>query len=65
MCAWDTCERDAFEMYKVRTNDAAPGYPPSYYDYIFCSDSHKGYWLNNMRPGNNNNLPAGYRRRIM
>jgi hypothetical protein len=59
MCSWDTCERDGFENYKVRTNEAAPGREPKYITYIFCSEQHKQYWINNIRPGSNNNLPAG------
>jgi hypothetical protein len=59
MCAWDTCERDAYENYKVRTNTAAPGYQPRYMNYTFCSETHKQFWINNMRPGSNNNLPPG------
>lgn len=65
MCAWDTCEKDGYELYKVRTNDAAPGYEPKYYSYIFCCERHKMYWLNNTRPGSNNNLPSGYKRSIL
>ncbi len=65
MCAWDTCERDGYEMYKIRENDAASGHTPRWYNYVFCTERHKQYWINNMRPGNNNNLPAGYRRSII
>lgn len=61
MCAWDTCERDGFENYKIRVNTAAPGYPVRYMNYTFCSERHKQYWLGNLRPGSNNNLPAGWK----
>jgi hypothetical protein len=59
MCAWDTCERDAYENYKVRTNTAGPGYEPRYMNYTFCCETHKQFWLANVRPGSNNNLPPG------
>jgi hypothetical protein len=65
MCAWDTCERDSFENYKVRVNNAKPGYPPRYMNYTFCSETHKQYWINNARPGSNNNLPPGTNRRYL
>jgi hypothetical protein len=65
MCAWDTCERDAFENYKVRINNANPGQEPRYMNYTFCCETHKQYWINNTRPGNNNNLPPGTTRRYL
>lgn len=65
MCAWDTCERDGYETHKVVQNEAAEGYPARYITFVFCSERHKQFWINNMRPGNNNNLPAGYRRSIL
>lgn len=61
ICSWDTCENDGFELYKVRVNTAADGYEARYMHYVFCCERHKQYWLNNCRPGNNNNLPPGYR----
>jgi len=61
MCSWDTCESDGFELYKIRVNTAAPGAEPRHMNYVFCSERHKQYWLNNVRPGSNNNLPPGYR----
>src|SRR5262249_50051401 len=65
MCAWDTCENDGLENFKVRVNDAAPGYEPKYINYVFCTERHKYYWLASMRSGNNNNLPAGRKRSIL
>jgi hypothetical protein len=65
MCAWDTCEKDAFENNKVRVNTAKPGYPPRYMNYGFCSERHRQYWLANVRPGSNNNLPPGFKRSIL
>lgn len=65
MCAWDTCERDGFETYKIRTNTAKAGREPRYMTYVFCSERHKQYWLNNVRPGSNNNLPPGMRLTIL
>jgi hypothetical protein len=65
MCAWDTCEHDSFETYKVRVNDGKPGQAPRYMNYTFCSETHKQYWINNVRPGSNNNLPPGTTRRYL
>lgn len=61
ICSWDTCENDGFELYKVRVNTANPGYEERFMHYVFCSERHKQYWLANIRPGSNNNLPPGLR----
>ncbi len=61
ICSWDTCENDGFELYKVRVNTAQEGYEKRYMHYVFCSERHKQYWLENVRPGSNNNLPPGLR----
>jgi hypothetical protein len=58
-CGWDTCERQGYELYKVRINDAAPGYAPRYINYVFCTERHKMYFVNSTRDCNN--LPPGYR----
>jgi hypothetical protein len=64
MCAWDTCERDGHENNKVVVqNGQARG--DNTMTYVFCSERHKAYWLNNNRPGNNNNLPPGWKRSIL
>lgn len=65
MCAWDTCEKDSFENNKVRVNTASPGYAPRYMNYTFCSERHRQYWLANVRPGSNNNLPPGFKQSIL
>jgi hypothetical protein len=66
ICAWDTCTNDGVEMHKVRTNTGAPGEQKRYMDYVFCSERHKMYWVEQARnPGSNNNLPPGYRRTIL
>jgi hypothetical protein len=64
MCAWDTCERDGYQNNRVRVNNGTPT-EPRYMNYIFCTNRHKMYWLASMRSGNNNNLPAGYKRSII
>jgi hypothetical protein len=68
MCAWDTCERDAFETYKVRVKthaDGRGGADIRYMNYTFCSERHKQYWLANIRPGSNNCLPPGFKLSIL
>jgi hypothetical protein len=64
LCSWDTCENDGYELYKVRVNTANEGFEVRYMNYVFCSERHKQYWLANIRPGSNNNLPPGYKRSI-
>jgi hypothetical protein len=66
ICAWDTCTNDGYECNKVRTKTHADGYEERYMDYVFCCERHKMYWVDQaMHPGNNNNLPPGYRRTIL
>ena len=65
MCAWDTCEKDGFQTHSVREHEGARGYEEKTITYVFCSDRHKMYWLHSIHPGQNNNLPAGYKRSIM
>jgi len=67
MCAWDTCERDGFENFKVVTHNGATmaNRDERNMVYVFCTERHKRYWLASIRPGNNNNLPAGWKRSIL
>lgn len=46
MCAWDTCEKDGYEMHKVRVRDSAPGQELKYIQYVFCCERHRDYWIN-------------------
>jgi hypothetical protein len=62
-CAWDTCEKDGFEMYKVVEHEGAPGYEKRDIAYVFCTERHKQYWLHSTVSCNN--LPPGYRGRIL
>jgi len=48
-CAWDECDNDGYELYKARVNQAAPGFPASYIQYVFCCERHKQYWVNSTR----------------
>lgn len=62
-CAWDDCERDGYEINKVVVNDAAPGYPPRYMRFVFCTERHKMFWVNShIRYGY---LPNGVRSGIV
>lgn len=54
VCAWDDCERLAWDEMKVRVTD--PGARQSV-DYIFCSERHRDYWRWSHR--SNGNLPPG------
>lgn len=42
-CCWDTCDRDGYEEHKTSVRDTTKG---QNLIYIFCSEGHKGYWLN-------------------
>lgn len=44
MCAYGPCDNDGYELYKARENTAAPGYPDTYYNYVFCSEKCKQAW---------------------
>lgn len=48
MCAWSYCENDGYEMYKVVTNDGAPGQQTKTITYVFCSERCKGHWLDEL-----------------
>jgi hypothetical protein len=65
VCAWDTCEKNGYESHKVVEREHKAGREPHTITYVFCTDRHKQYWLASIRPGNNNNLPAGYKRSII
>lgn len=49
MCAWSYCEKDGYEMYKVRVRDSAIGAPLKYLYYVFCSQTCKDHWLDELR----------------
>ena len=58
MCAWDECDRDGYELNKVRVNYGTPQ-SPQVVSYVFCTERHKQFWINSHRKYGN--LPAGYR----
>lgn len=62
-CAWDDCDRDGFELYKLVVNYAKPGFPPYRTTYVFCSERHRLYFLNSHRDFGN--LPAGTRSALL
>lgn len=77
MCAWDTCDRDGYQLYGLRQHEHARNIPcdsslAKHITFVFCSDRHKQFWLNATGPNahesaarNNGRiygmLPAGYR----
>lgn len=61
VCCWDTCERDGVELHKARVNEGGPNHPHIVI-YVFCSETHKFYWVNSHR--DMGNLPPGYRHTI-
>lgn len=57
-CAWDECERDGYELHKVRVNYGSNDYP-QVTNYVFCTERHRQYWIYGHR--RYGNLPPGYR----
>lgn len=47
-CAWDDCEKDGYELHKVRVNYGTNACP-HVVSYVFCSDRHKQYWIHSHR----------------
>jgi hypothetical protein len=45
LCAFGPCDKDGYELYKVRVNDAAPTAAPRYMNFVFCSEKCKQHWL--------------------
>jgi len=61
MCAWDDCENDGFEMYKLRINYGRAK-TPHYVNVVFCSDRHKDYYIHAARnDASYGRLPPGCR----
>lgn len=47
-CAWDECDRDGFELFKVRAHEHPPTWAceqGSHVTFVFCSERHKLFWL--------------------
>lgn len=63
MCAWDTCEKPGYEMFKCVEHDNANGYEPKRINYVFCSERHRQYFIHSTVRAND--LPAGYKRSII
>lgn len=57
-CAWDECDRDGYELHRVKVNYGTAGTPHNV-TYVFCTDRHKQYWLHSEKKYGN--LPPGYR----
>jgi len=50
LCAWADCSNDGLMLYRVRVNDAKPGFKPQYYNFLFCCEKHKQYHLHSSNP---------------
>lgn len=50
-CAWDTCTNDGYESNKVVEVISAPGYPRETLTYVFCSERHRQYFIDQTKPG--------------
>lgn len=62
VCAWDTCEKDGLELYKVVEHDGKIRGERTM-NFVFCSERHKMYFVNSVR--DLGNLPSGYKRSIL
>lgn len=49
MCAWDTCTNDGYESNKVRINEGVG--EDKYISYVFCTERHRNYFIDQLRPG--------------
>lgn len=49
MCAYSYCEKAGYEMYKVRVATHKAGQEPRYMNYVFCSQTCKDNWLEELR----------------
>lgn len=58
MCAWADCDRDGYELHKVRVNYGTDAIP-DVLNYVFCSDRHKQYFIHSHRQYGH--LPPGHR----
>lgn len=63
MCAWDTCEKSGYEMYKCVEYENKPGHALHTITYVFCSERHKQYFIHSLVRANN--LPPGFKRSII
>lgn len=55
LCAWDECDRQGYELYKVRVREGQ-----TIIQYVFCSERHKQYWIESSR-SLSGRLPSGAR----
>lgn len=47
MCAWDTCEKDGLEMYKIVKHLGVMRGERTM-NYVFCSEKHRQYFLDDL-----------------
>lgn len=57
-CAWEDCDRDAYDLYKIVINHGRPA-TPYRTTYAFCSERHRQYFIHSHR--DHGNLPPGTR----
>lgn len=62
MCAWDDCENDGYELYKLTIN-YGKALTPHVVNHVFCCERHKQYFIESARgPGRHGKLPPGSHR---
>jgi hypothetical protein len=48
ICAFGTCDNDAYELYKLAVNTAKDGYEPRIMNYAFCSEKCRQAWIDEL-----------------
>lgn len=49
LCAWSDCDHDGLELYKIQIDQAKNRNEPRFMNYVFCSERHKEYWIDEFR----------------
>jgi hypothetical protein len=61
-CAWDDCENDGYELYKLTIN-YGKAETPRIVTHVFCCERHKQYFIHgSLHDAQYGRLPPGFRR---
>jgi hypothetical protein len=70
LCCWEDCEDYGYDLYRAQVNYASEGAAPYIVKFVFCSETHKMYWVRSNQPRSGNmdrymhgQLASGDRRR--
>lgn len=62
LCAWADCEKDGYELFKVRVNYGTSA-APHVLNYVFCSERHRQYFVHSHRAYGH--LPPGHKMSVI